>query len=108
MRSQLLLALFFFVTFSSLHGEEITLPEGYELADLFEGVEVEGSDKSSQSSAIVGHECVKPWYRNGGLKEKNTISVAQTILEAGPSAVVAGCVHALSGSFFDTDTDLVM
>ena len=73
---------------------DIDLPEDYELADLME------DDEDDSLSPLMKEASTN--------KAEEEVSIAQTNLEDGPTATVAGCVNVISGKFFDFATDLVI
>jgi len=66
------------------------LPEGYEYAD-FDDEEIDDADQVYCDKALFKRAAEAP--------DSNS---AMATLEAGPSAVVAGCVNAISGDYFDS------
>jgi hypothetical protein len=74
---------------------DLGLPEGYELASIEEeGIEFDDTQ--------LAKSLFKP------AKDTSDSNAALATLEAGPSAVVANCVNAITGDFFDSQVSLVI
>lgn len=75
---------------------EIDVPDGYELCDIEEeGIE----DNEPQSRSLA-----KSFYKAS--ESEPDVNLALATLGSGPSAVVANCVNAITGDFFDSQIDL--
>lgn len=89
---------------SAIHSFEFDPPEGYELADLEEeGIEADEEEKVESDSGPYAKSLFKP-----SSNEASDSNYAMATLEAGPSAIVAHCVNAVSGDFFDSYTALTV
>jgi hypothetical protein len=90
----------FVLAFTSLWTEEIDdLPDGYCLetycAEDF-GIDPSQRElKANDQDKFVG-------------AQEADVNRAMATLESGPSAMVANCVHAISGDFFDSQIDLIV
>lgn len=79
--------------------EEIDLPEGYSLEPFPVEEPISSSLVSIPKSSPPSQNSIDNLHKNG--------NEVLTTLGGGPSSSVAGCVNAITGSFFDSQIDLV-
>lgn len=81
------------------HEDEIDLPEGFSL-EYFSDEDIGESPGPNVSKALHPSSISSLKYPDG--------NQALTTFEGSPSTIVAGCVNAVSGSYFDSQVDLVV
>jgi YD repeat-containing protein len=84
--------------FTPLWSEDIDLPDGYCLENYY--AEDFGIDPSQRE--------LKTADQDNFIGSQADVNRAMATLESGPSAMVANCVNAISGDFFESQIDLVV
>lgn len=98
---RMLFRFFFFILISSYVPADCFDPDCFE---VYEFVDDEENDLNFDEEIEGDHNAVlaKSVYKHSSGKNVPDSNYAMETLEAGPSAIVAGCVNAITGDFFDS------